>query len=88
MIMAKMHQGGNGTLRWSHQHVLNYFIQFKLHAKGSSLPKRQSSSHHSYLESNRGVMSGVGPIMEESKKLLAGVTRGFLVDLKIKQTFC
>lgn len=35
------------------------------------------------LGSNRGVMSGVGPIIEDSSKVLAGVTRGFLVDLRM-----
>lgn len=36
-----------------------------------------------HLESKRGVMSGVGPIIkEESIILLAGVTNAFLLDLK------
>lgn len=34
-----------------------------------------------YLGSKRGVISGVAPMIEDSSKLLAGVIRGFLVDL-------
>lgn len=45
-----------------------------------------------HLGSKRGVMRGVGPIIrEESSMLLAGVTKGFLVDLnpdrRVSSTF-
>ncbi len=35
-----------------------------------------------YLGSKRGVTRGVEPIIEDSSILLAGVTNGFLLDLK------
>lgn len=41
-----------------------------------------SDSYCAYLGSKRGVTRGVGPIIkEESSMVLAGVTKGFLVDL-------
>lgn len=37
-----------------------------------------------HLGSKRGVMSGVEPMTEDSRRLLAGVIKGFLVDLRTK----
>lgn len=39
-----------------------------------------------HLGSKRGVMSGVQPMTEDSRRLRAGVIKGFLVDLRTKQT--